>query len=71
MSSPTTLRVVITDVGRGLCPILYPKKSTPCAQSRVPGSDSLVDGFTGSLKPSRKVLPAGDHAPRNVKTSII
>jgi hypothetical protein len=28
-----------TDVERGLCPIPYPRKSMPRAQSRVPGSD--------------------------------
>jgi hypothetical protein len=31
MSSYIALRVVITDVGHGPCPIPYPRKSTPCA----------------------------------------
>jgi hypothetical protein len=40
MSSPTILRVITIDVGCGPCPIPYPRKSTPRAQSRVPRSDS-------------------------------
>jgi hypothetical protein len=39
-SSPTTVRVVTTGVGRGLCPISYPKICTLCTQSRGPGSDT-------------------------------
>jgi hypothetical protein len=34
------LQVVTTDVGHGLCPIPYPRKSTLCAQSRGPGFDN-------------------------------
>jgi hypothetical protein len=39
-SNPTALRVVKADVGRGPYPILYPRRSVPHGQSRVPGSDS-------------------------------
>jgi hypothetical protein len=40
MSNPSTLQVVTTDVGRGPCPIPYPRKSTPRARTRVPESDT-------------------------------
>jgi hypothetical protein len=40
MSSPTALRLVTTGVGRGPCSTPYPVRCRPCAQSRVPGSDS-------------------------------
>jgi hypothetical protein len=49
MSSSTTLRVVATDVGCGPYPIPYPRKGTPCAQSRMPGSDNsfvIVDDYS-------------------------
>jgi hypothetical protein len=48
MSSRTTVRVVTTDVGRGRCPIPYPRKSIPHAQSHVPRSDKVTRNTRGA-----------------------
>jgi hypothetical protein len=61
MSSPTALRVVTTNVGRGPCPIPYPRRSMPRVQFRVSGSD----------KPPSSSLPstAGVRVLRKVSSS--
>jgi hypothetical protein len=46
MTSPTTLRAVTIDVGRGPCPIPYPRKCTLCAQCDSSCTSKLGTLFT-------------------------
>jgi hypothetical protein len=59
MSNLTALQVVTTDVGRGPCPIPYPRRSMPCVQSSASGSDRPIlcrDGLRVVLESNKLVV---------------
>jgi hypothetical protein len=69
MSNPTALRVVTIDIGRGPCPIPYPRRSVPRGQCRVPGSDN--DHSLQSYHYEKKDMGYAKRNKRHAQESMI